>query len=139
MLSKPHSPIKVISPEWLVECLKEKRIVEEAHFIVDISIPKKLLNSSATSKVDEEEKKDRVVKLEDIMEDVYAVKFGKERAGKKRPYLEMANETEDKGVKKKSQTLSEAPTKSKAESHLSYRSKSFKDGEEVLSEDSYLF
>ena len=95
-----------------------------------MSVPKKIAASS--SKADEEEKKDRVVKLEDIMDDVYAVKFGK-----KRSHIDMENES-GPGVKKAA-SLSEAPTKIAPGSQMTHRSKSFKDGEEILSEDSYLF
>ena len=67
------------------------------------------------------------------MEDVYAMKFGK-----KRSVAEMENESK---VLKKSQSIGDAPTKRSkiSESQLTHRSKSFKDGEEILSEDSYLF
>ena len=124
--------VKVLSPEWLVESIKAKKRVPISTHTVEVSIPKKL-QSSASSKFDEEEKKDKVVKLEDIMEDVYAMKFGK-----KRSVAEMENESK---VLKKSQSIGDAPTKRSkiSESQLTHRSKSFKEGEEILSEDSYLF
>jgi hypothetical protein len=119
-----------LSPEWLVECLKHKRLSEEMGFEVEVEIPKKL--STATSKLDEEEKKDKVVKLEDIMEDVYAVKFGK--ANKKRTYVDLEGDHESSTFKRAATEASKP-----SQSHLTYRSKSYKDGEEILSEDSYLF
>lgn len=118
--------IQVLSPEWLVASLKANKAVPLEGYLVDVNVPKKL---AASSKADEEEKKDRVVKLEDIMEDVYAVKFGK-----KRSHIDMEKES---GLNKKAVT--EAPTKIAPGSQMTHRSKSFKDGEEILSEDSYIF
>ena len=132
ILIRSLAKVKVLSPEWLVESIKAKKRVPISTHTVEVSIPKKL-QSSASSKLDEEEKKDKVVKLEDIMEDVYAMKFGK-----KRSVAEMENESK---VLKKSQSIGDAPTKRSkiSESQLTHRSKSFKEGEEILSEDSYLF
>ena len=94
--------------------------------------------SNKTSKVDEEEKKDQVVRLEDIMDLVYEMKFGKQ--GKKRSFYDMEGGPSSKNVLKRSNTdLLNDEEKSHNQSQLSYRSKSYKDGEEVLSEDSYLF
>jgi hypothetical protein len=86
-------------------------------------------------KSEEEESKDTVVKLEDIIGDIYSLKFGKHAGkadkSKKRPYEEDHQH---------SQLNDEAETKqSGGGSQLTYRSKSFKDGEELLSEDSFLF
>lgn len=69
---------------------------------------------------------DQVVQLEDIMNDIYKMKF----QSKKRPKF---NEDDD-------DDSSEKPPQSEKSSQLTYRSKSFnKDGDEVFSEDSYLF
>ena len=73
---------------------------------------------------EEEEKLDQVVKLEDIMNDIYKMKF---HSKKKRSHME-----DDEPSEKASQ--------SEKSSQMTYRSKSFnKDGDEVFSEDSYLF
>ena len=49
---------------------------------------------ASSAKYDEEEKRDKIVRLEDIMGDIYAMKFGKKgdaktSLGKKRTYQEM--------------------------------------------------
>ena len=49
---------------------------------------------ASSAKYDEEEKRDKIVRLEDIMGDIYAMKFGKNvdaktSLGKKRTYQEM--------------------------------------------------
>lgn len=69
------------------------------------------------------------------MEDVYSMKFGKKRG---------ANEITGEEVNKLKRNLTQAETQDSkghhaTQSQLTFRSKSFKDGEEVLSEDSYLF
>lgn len=69
---------------------------------------------------------DHVVQLEDIMNDIYKLKF----QSKKRPHMNDDDEHFENSSEKPSEKSSQ----------LTYRSKSFnKDGDEILSEDSYLF
>ena len=73
------------------------------------------------------------------MDDVYQMKF-KDSNNKKRPYPQEFDQKTKKGLTMKDRSLKSGGDDLKTStSHLSYRSKSFKDGEEVLSEDSYLF
>ena len=61
----------MLSPDWLTECFKQAKLIEDkAPYTVDISIPKRM-----TKSVDREEEKDKVVRLNEIMEDVYSLKF----------------------------------------------------------------
>jgi hypothetical protein len=80
-----HRMVDVISPDWLSECLKQRCIIEKGEFMVDIELPKKQITErSGGSGGDEEEKNDKVVRLEDILEDVYAMKFGRKKPGAKK-------------------------------------------------------
>ena len=63
-------------------------MVDASPYIVEVTFPKRMASSA---KYDEEEKRDKIVRLEDIMGDIYAMKFGKKgdaktSLGKKRTY-----------------------------------------------------
>jgi hypothetical protein len=74
--SKPNT-LHVVSPDWLSDSLKTKTLVPHEDYLVTLHFPLMLLpkDSMKSGKTDEEEKKDTVVRLEDIMHDIYALKF----------------------------------------------------------------
>lgn len=90
--------------------------MNDKQYRIDVSYPKRQV-SGGSDKSHEEEKRDKVVGLEDIMEDVYKAKFG-------------GKESKKRSLRDQEQDMMTQHT---------FRSKSFKDGEEVMSEDSYLF
>ena len=79
---------QILSADWLSECLKSKTLKDTADYIVPVTYPQRL----SSFKSEEEESKDTVVKLEDIIGDIYSLKFGKHAGkaekSKKRPFEE---------------------------------------------------
>eukprot|EP00347_Sterkiella_histriomuscorum_P022919 403336657 len=120
-------PIKIVTPEWLTRCLMEKKLISNIEpYEIKIEIPNKeevqltKINSGVSDQKNyEEEKLDRVVNLEEIIDDIYKMKLLKRQS--------QENEDENFGINLHEES-----------SHRSLRSKFYKDGEECYSEDSYL-
>ena len=78
ILRDPASKVQLLSSDFLTDCLKAKKLLDiTAKHKLDLSYPRRMLSSISDKihPIDEEEKRDLVVGLEDIMEDVYKQKF----------------------------------------------------------------
>lgn len=129
--------VKIVSPEWLTDCFKANALVDSSKHQLEVSKPKR-----SSSKSNEEEKKDIVVSLDDIIGDVYDIKFGNKK--RRNPPKDMKDNAEDddesdsfvEGKRKiKNKTIENELKTMKSD----IKSKHYIDGEEVFSEDSYLF
>eukprot|EP00347_Sterkiella_histriomuscorum_P009071 403342628 len=152
-------PIKIVTPEWLTRCLMEKKLISNIEpYEIKIEIPNKeevqlrKINSGVSDQKNyEEEKLDRVVNLEEIIDDIYRMKFQKDgKNSQKRVFDELSKSSSN--ILHKNETKSHLNGNQSQEnedenfginlheesSHRSLRSKFYKDGEECFSEDSYL-
>ncbi|CDW73148.1 helix-hairpin-helix motif family protein [Stylonychia lemnae] len=136
------SQIKILTPDYLSECLRQRIFIEDFEkFEIKLDLPKiqtqiKRFNSGVSDQKQlEEEKLDQVVNLEDIIDDIYRMKFTTKEGG--------GNSSKKRSLKdalgNESKTRLSTADDGDLSSHRSFRSKFYKDGEECYSEDSYMF
>lgn len=85
----------------------------------------------------EEEKKDTVVNLDDIIGDIYDIKFGNKK--RRNPPKDMKEDEDESCVDGKRKIKNKTIDNELKTMKSDIKSKHYVDGEEVFSEDSYLF
>jgi hypothetical protein len=132
LIRSDKKPVKIVSPEWFTECFKANALVDSSKLELEVSKPQR-----GSSKSNEEEKKDKVVSMDEIMNDVYDMKFGNKK--RRNPPKDMKEDDSESFVEGKRKIKSKTFENELMTMKSDIKSKHYVDGEEVFSEDSYLF